>query len=120
MLDIKVGDIIEGTIIQIKPYGAIMLFIDGQKGLLHISEIANSFIRNIKRYLTIGKTYQVKVIEIMEDNFLKVSMSRITPEERADFRNSAIKRTPIDPQYIDFTKLNELIESYTSGKKDEN
>ena len=119
MEPIKVGDIIEGTITQIKPYGAIMLFIDGQKGLLHISEIANSFIRNIKRYLTIGKTYQVKVIDIMEDNFLKVSMSKITPEERAEFRNTAIKRTPIEDQYIDFTKLNELIESYTNKKEND-
>lgn len=119
MEPIKVGDIIEGTITQIKPYGAIMLFSDGQKGLLHISEIANSFIRNIKRYLTIGKTYQVKVIDVMEDNFLKVSMSKITPEERVEFRNTAIKRTPVEPQYIDFTKLNELIESYINKKEND-
>ena len=37
----QVNDIIEGTVIEIKSYGAILLF-DGEiKGLLHISEIAN-------------------------------------------------------------------------------
>ena len=54
----KINDIIEGTIITIKPFGAIMIFEDGQKGLLHISQVANTFIRNISRYLKIGKTYQ--------------------------------------------------------------
>ena len=78
----KINDIIEGTIIAIKPFGAIMIFEDGQKGLLHISQVANTFIRNISRYLKIGKTYQVKIIDIEEDGFLKLSMSQISQEEK--------------------------------------
>ena len=69
MTEYKVNDIIEGTIISIRDFGAIMLFRDGKKGLLHISEIANVFIRNIKKYLKIGKTYQVKIIGIENDGF---------------------------------------------------
>ena len=105
----SVNEIIEGTIIVIRPFGAIMIFEDGQKGLLHISEIANSFIRNINRYLKIGKTYQVKVIGIESDGFLKVSMNKITAEEKEEYRNKVLKRTPVDSQYIDFEALkNEL------------
>ena len=71
----SVDEIIEGTIIVIRPFGAIMIFEDGQKGLLHISQVANTFIRNISRYLKIGKTYQVKIIGIEEDGLLKLSLS---------------------------------------------
>ena len=78
MKEYQVGEIIEGTIINIRDFGAIMIFNDGKKGLLHISEVANVFIRNIHKYLRIGKTYQVKVIGIEPDGFLKLSMSNKT------------------------------------------
>lgn len=109
MINYKVNDIIEGTVISIRQFGAIMIFEDGQKGLLHISEIADSFIRNIKGYLKVGKTYQVKVIGIEEDGFLKVSMSKITQEEKDEWKNQTVKRNPIDQQFVDFTALKEKL-----------
>lgn len=103
----EIGQIIEGTIINIRPYGAIMIFEDNSKGLLHISEIANTYIRNISRYLVIGKTYQVKVLEVAEDGFLKVSMSKITQEEKDTYHTQSAKRTPVEEKDIDFTALKE-------------
>jgi len=82
MNNYQINEIIEGTIIHIRPFGAIMIFEDGSKGLLHISEVANTFIRNISRYLKIGKTYQVKVIGVEQDGFLKVSMAKIRRRKR--------------------------------------
>lgn len=116
MAKYKVGDIIEGTIINIRPFGAIMLFDDESKGLLHISEIANTYIKNIYRYLLIGKTYQVKVIEVAEDGFMKVSMSKISQEEKDNYRSSAVKHTPISEENIDFTALKEKLDEWTKGE----
>ena len=118
-MNYKVNDIIEGTIINIRPFGAIMIFEDESLGLLHISEIANTFIRNINRYLKIGKTYQVKVIDIEEDGFLKVSMSKITDEEKEVYRNSQVKRNPIDEKYIDFTALKEKLPEWIKLAQEE-
>ncbi len=105
--DYQVGSIVEGTIIAIKPFGAIMIFLDGTKGLLHISEVANVYIKNIYRYLIIGKTYQVKIISIEDDGFLKLSMTKISKEEKLQSRQKQVKRTPIDEKHIDFTALKE-------------
>ena len=120
MTEYKVNDIIEGTIINIRDFGAMMIFSDGRKGLLHISEVANTFIRNIKKYLKIGKTYQVKVIGIEDDGFLKLSMSKITEEEKEEYHKNGIKKVKIDPEFIDFSglkeKLPEWIESAKEGK----
>ena len=45
MEEYNLGQIVEGTVIAIKPFGAILIFNDGRKGLLHISEIANTYIK---------------------------------------------------------------------------
>ncbi len=113
MSEIKVGDIIEGTVIEIRKFGAIMIFPGHYKGLLHISEVADDFIRNITRYLTIGKTYQVKVLQVDDDHFLRVSMSKITPEEKDLYRNQSLKRTPVEDEFIDFSALEQKLKEWT-------
>lgn len=118
MNNYKVNDIIEGTVISIRQFGAIMIFEDGSKGLLHISEIADSFIRNIKGYLKIGKTYQVKVIGVEEDGFLKVSMSKISQEEKDEWKKQLIKRNPVDEQFVDFTALKEKLPEWIAMSKE--
>mgnify|MGYP003309507544 CR=1 FL=1 len=119
MIEYKVNEIIEGTIISIRPFGAIMIFRDGKKGLLHISEIANTFIRNIKKYLKIGKTYQVKIIGIEEDGFLKLSMSKITDEEKEEYHNNGVKKIKIEPEFIDFSALKEKLPIWIKNAKEE-
>lgn len=114
----QVGEIIEGTIINIRDFGAIMIFIDGSKGLLHISEIANVFIRNIRKYLKIGKTYQVKIIGIEEDGFLKLSMSKITEEEKDEYHRSGIKKVKINDEFIDFSILKEKLPEWINSAKE--
>lgn len=120
MNEYKINDIIEGTVISIRPFGAIMIFEDGRKGLLHISEIANTFIRNISRYLLIGKTYHVKVIEIADDGFLKVSMNKISQEEKDLYHNQSAKKVPVDKQYIDFEALKEKLPKWVKKEEKQN
>lgn len=115
----EINDIIEGTVIEIKPYGAIMIFDNDSKGLLHISQITNSYIRNINKYLTIGKTYQVKIIEITSSDFLKVSMSKITPEEKEFYKTIKKKRSPINQEEIDFTSLKSSLQIWIDDKKED-
>lgn len=119
MTEYKIGDIIEGTIINIRDFGAMMIFQDGKRGLLHISEVANVFIRNIHKYLKVGKVYQVKVIGIEEDGFLKLSMAKITEEEKNEYHNNGIKKVKIDPEFIDYSALKERLPEWISKAKGE-
>jgi len=115
----EIGEIVEGTIVSIRDFGAIMLFADGKKGLLHISEVANVFIRNIHKYLRIGKTYQVKVIGIEEDGFLKLSMSKISEEEKEEYHKNGVKRVKIDPEFIDYSVFKEKLPEWIKKERDE-
>ena len=122
MKEYQIGEIIEGTIINIRDFGAIMIFNEGKKGLLHISEVANVFIRNIHKYLRIGKTYQVKIIGIEPDGFLKLSMSKISEEEKEEYHKNGVKKVKIDPEFIDYSalkdKLGEWIQKEKENKND--
>lgn len=115
----EIGEIIEGTIVNIRDFGAIMLFADGKKGLLHISEVANVFIRNIYKYLRIGKTYQVKVIGIEDDGFLKLSMSKISEEEKEDYHQNGVKKVKIDPEFIDYSIFKEKLPEWIEKERKE-
>ena len=115
----EIGEIVEGTIVSIRDFGAIMLFSDGKKGLLHISQVANVFIRNIHKYLRIGKTYQVKVIGIEEDGFLKLSMSQISEEEKEEYHKNGVKRVKIDSEFIDYSVFKEKLPEWIKKERDE-
>ena len=82
-MNYQVGEIVQGVVTRILPYGAMLIFEDETMGLLHISEISNSYIRNIYRYLKVGAVYQVKVLSVDEEkHFLKVSLKALSDEER--------------------------------------
>lgn len=107
--EIKVGDIIEGTVVRVYPRYAILLFNEGRTGLLHISELSNNFIRNFTAFVQVGNIYKVKVIEEeKEQNFLKVSLKQMTPQER----HHQLTRIPIDESRISFEELAKKLPSW--------
>lgn len=79
----KVGDILVGTVIRLYPKYAILLFESGRTGLLHISELSNSYVRNFTALVQVGNIYKVKVIAINEENgSMRVSVKQLSEEER--------------------------------------
>ena len=113
MIEYNINGIIEGTITNIRPYGALMIFENGTRGFLHISQITNSFIKDIFRFLKIGKTYRVKVIDKDDNGFLKVSILQISEEEKDKYFSHNNKKIPVDKDLIDFTALKEHLVQWT-------
>ncbi len=114
----KIGDIIEGTVTEIRPYGALLIFDDDQKGMLHISEISNFYIHNLKRYVCRGRTYRVKIIDIADNGFLRVSLTKITPEEKETFHENNDKNIVISTSEEDFLPLKEIIDKYIEDRRE--
>ncbi|GFI61186.1 general stress protein 13 [Clostridiales bacterium] len=71
---IEAGSIVEGKVIRIKPFGAIVQLEDGGHGLVHISQIANGFVQDINDHVAVGDTVKVKVISIDTEN-KKIALS---------------------------------------------
>lgn len=76
--DIKVGDIYTGTVVRIEAYGAFVNLLPGKDGLLHVSEIAHQFIKDVNSVLKLGDKVEVKVIGVENG---KVSISKKALEQ---------------------------------------
>ena len=72
--EVEVGQIYEGKVVSIQPFGAFIELLPGKDGLLHISQIANERVNKVEDVLQLGDTVKVKVVEI--DNNGKVRLSR--------------------------------------------
>ena len=77
------GNIIEGKVVSIKPYG-VFVRIDGElMGLLHISEISNSYITDINKYVKIGDAVKARILDIdYSEQKAKLSLRALKKRER--------------------------------------
>ena len=71
---LETGTIVEGKVVRVKPFGAIVACENGSQGLVHISQIANNFVQNITDHVNVGDTVKVKVLSIDEESG-KISLS---------------------------------------------
>lgn len=72
-MQLEIGKIYNGKVKNITQYGAFVDIEDGGTGMVHISEISNSFVNEIRDFLTENQEVKVKVIGINENG--KVSLS---------------------------------------------
>lgn len=108
-MDFKVGDIIIGTVNQIRPYALFLSFENGVNGLLHISELSDGYIRDIEKFGSVGDQIKVKVLSIDSTNgFLRVSYKAIPENERYSTHDNSMRRTPQFDE-ADFTDLEEKL-----------
>ena len=81
---LQVGDIVEGKVTGIKPFGAFVSLPEGKTGLVHISEVSYEFVQDLSAVLSDGQTVSVKVLSIAPDGKIALSIKRTQPApERA-------------------------------------
>ena len=61
---LQVGDILEGKVTGIKPFGAFIALPENKTGLVHISEVSYEFVQDLSTVLSEGQTVSVKVLNI--------------------------------------------------------
>lgn len=71
--------ILEGTIKSITKFGAFVSLPGGRSGLVHISEIAHSYVANVSDFLSEGQAVKVKVVSIDEAGRINLSIKKATP-----------------------------------------
>ena len=81
-MQLEVGGIYEGKVTGITKFGAFVSFEGGQTGMVHISEVAPTFVNEIKDFLTEGQNVKVKVLSIREEGKVSLYIKKALPEEQ--------------------------------------
>ncbi len=76
-MQIEVGSILEGKVTGITKFGAFVDLSEGKSGMIHISEISNTYVENVTDFLSEGQTVKVKVIAVNENGKISLSMKKV-------------------------------------------
>ncbi len=78
-MQFEVGSIVEGKVNRITKFGAFVELAPGKTGMVHISEVANSYVNDINDFLQEGQTVKVKILNISEDGKIALSIKKTLP-----------------------------------------
>ena len=79
-MELEIGSIYEGKVTGITKFGAFVLLPMGKSGMVHISEVANTFVDDINNYLKEGQTVNVKLIAIDQQGRINLSIKKALPQ----------------------------------------
>ena len=99
-MSIEVGSKLQGKVTGITNFGAFVELNKGTTGLVHISEVADNYVKDINEHLSVGDEVTVKVINVEKDGKIGLSIKKAkdrpvrqrNPRERTETFESKISR----------------------------
>ena len=88
------GTIYTGKVASIVDFGAFVTFMPGKDGLVHVSEIKNERVENVRDVLTEGQEVKVKLLEVDNRGKVRLSMRVIDQETGAELEDTRPAREP--------------------------
>lgn len=82
-MELTVGAILEGKIKSITNFGAFVALPENKTGMVHISEVANAYVSDIRQHLTEGQDVKVMVIGL-DGGKVNLSIKRLEPKPQRD------------------------------------
>ena len=82
-MELTVGAILEGKIKSITNFGAFVALPENKTGMVHISEVANAYVSDIRQHLTEGQDVKVMVIGT-ENGKINLSIKRLEPKPQRE------------------------------------
>lgn len=77
-MELEVGAILEGKVTGITKFGAFVTLPGGRSGLVHISEIAYSYVSDVSEFLQVGQDVKVKLISVDDNGRINLSIKKTT------------------------------------------
>ena len=79
-MSIEVGSKLEGKVTGITNFGAFVELPNGSTGLVHISEVADNYVKDINDHFKVGDMVEVKVMNVGTDGKIGLSIRKAKPE----------------------------------------
>ncbi|MBE7049127.1 MAG: S1 RNA-binding domain-containing protein [Ruminococcaceae bacterium] len=100
------GKIVTGKVTGISPFGAFVSLGEGKTGLVHISEVALAYVKNVSDFLKENDEVKVKIISIDPNGKVSLSIKQALLEEKKNQQASAPDRVP-RTERVDWSKKND-------------
>jgi general stress protein 13 len=114
---IKEGSVVRGKVTGIQPYGVFVKLNDNTNGLIHISELTDSYVKDVNDYVKLGQIVRVKVLELDEStNNAKLSLKQAQNyyskfQEKRRLKKRCIEETPSG-----FNNLEQMLDNLLHAK----
>lgn len=92
-MELTVGAVLEGKVKSITNFGAFISLPENKTGLVHISEVANTYVSDIRQHLTEGQDIKVMVIGL-DAGKVNLSIKRLEAKPQRENRPAAPRPTP--------------------------
>ncbi|MBQ2676341.1 MAG: S1 RNA-binding domain-containing protein [Clostridia bacterium] len=86
-MQLEVGAVLEGKVTGITKFGVFVELDKDTTGMVHISEVASTYVNEIKDHVKEGETVKVKVLQLSDDGKISLSIKRALEPERRPARD---------------------------------
>ena len=102
--ELNLGDIVEAEITRITDFGAFVKINGRNSGLIHISQISDSFVKDVNKYLKVGDRVKVRVIKLGPGNKIDLSLKK-SFVRRPQKNNSGFKSSDFEEKLKRFLRI---------------
>ena len=93
-MSIEVGSKLQGKVTGITHFGAFVELPEGSTGLVHISEVADNYVKDINDHLKVGDQVEVKVINVEKDGKIGLSIKKAIEKKEPETTQSSYQQRP--------------------------
>ncbi len=90
---IKVGDIFDAEVFKITSFGAFVKFGNGKKGLIHISQVSEDYVKKIEDHIKIGDKVKARITKITQDGKIDLSLKNEVSVQKNITKEKEFKNT---------------------------
>ncbi|MFD1039871.1 S1 domain-containing RNA-binding protein [Virgibacillus byunsanensis] len=120
-MSIEVGSKLQGKVTGITNFGAFVELGEGKTGLVHISEVADNYVKDINEHLTVGDEVTVKVINVEKDGKIGLSIKKAKDKPQKRPRNNRDRGETFESKMNKFLKDSEdrlaSLKKHTESKR---
>lgn len=91
-MELAVGQVLEGTVTGITKFGAFVSLEGGKSGLVHISEVANTFVNDVHDHVQMGQKVKVRVLSLGEGGKINLSIKKAMDPQPGQQQRQGFRR----------------------------
>ena len=116
----QIGQIVEGKVTGIQPYGAFVALDGHTDGLIHISEISDGYVKDISRFVAPGDTICVKIIDYdPHTHQARLSLKALRHIHARNRRRPQIRNAALPPMRLGFMSIAAHMEQWLKEAEEE-